>query len=172
VQFVDIVDREVQTARLEAAEAGLALDSTLPHDLPPVAGDVVRLQQVVHNLLSNAVKFTPPGGRVRVHVDQDGSQARLSVSDTGVGIAPTFLPYVFDRFRQADSSMTRTHGGLGLGLAVVRALVELHGGSVIAESPGDGAGATFTVRLPLLNPAPEEGALGEVAQDRWRPRPA
>jgi PAS domain S-box-containing protein len=172
VQFVDIVDREVQTARLEAAEAGLALDSTLPHDLPPVAGDVVRLQQVVHNLLSNAVKFTPPGGRVRVHVDQDGSHARLSVSDTGVGIAPTFLPYVFDRFRQADSSMTRTHGGLGLGLAVVRALVELHGGSVIAESPGDGAGATFTVRLPLLNPAPEEGALGEVAQDRWRPRPA
>ena len=118
--------------------------------LPPVAGDAGRLHQVVRNLLSNAIKFTPPGGCVRVRVDHRGGEAALVVSDTGVGIAPAFLPHVFDRFRQADSSMTRAYGGLGLGLAVVRSLVGLHHGSVTAESPGDGAGATFTVRLPLL----------------------
>ena len=148
-RFPAIVDAEVEAARGEADRAGVALECQLPEALPPVAGDAARLQQIVRHLLSNALKFTPPGGRVRVWVEQAGEEARLVVSDTGVGIAPHFLPHVFDRFRQADSSMTRSYGGLGLGLAIVRALVELHHGHVSAESPGDGAGATFTVRLPL-----------------------
>jgi len=149
VHLVAIVDGEVRAACAEAERAGLTLDCDLPQMLPPVAGDAARLHQVVRNLLSNAIKFTPPGGRVRVRVDHRGGEAALVVSDTGVGIAPAFLPHVFDRFRQADSSITRAYGGLGLGLAVVRSLVGLHRGSVTAESPGDGAGATFTVRLPL-----------------------
>ena len=156
-RFMEIVEVEVQAARPEAEEAGLTLESTLADGLPPVAGDSARLQQIVRNLLSNAIKFTPPGGRVRVSLERAGNEARLVVSDTGIGIAPAFLPHVFDRFRQADSSMTRAHGGLGLGLAVVRALVELHHGSVTADSPGDGAGATFTVCLPLLAGAREPG---------------
>ena len=113
-----------------------------------VQGAPLRLQQVVWNLLSNAVKFTPRGGRVGVRVWREGGEARVEVSDTGVGIAPEFLPHVFDRFRQADGSTTRQHGGLGLGLSIVRHLVELHGGTVRAESEGVGLGATFTVSLP------------------------
>ena len=112
-------------------------------------GDPARLQQVVWNLLSNAVKFTQPGGRIEVAVDEEDGQALIRVSDTGIGIPPEFLPYVFDRFRQADSSTTRTYGGLGLGLSIVRNLVELHGGTVAVESGGEGRGAVFTVRLPL-----------------------
>jgi signal transduction histidine kinase len=103
---------------------------------------------------------------VRVSVEHGGVEARLVVSDTGIGIAPAFLPHVFDRFRQADSSMTRAHGGLGLGLAVVRALVELHHGVVTAESPGDGAGATFTVRVPLMAGAGSELGLSESRHHR------
>jgi signal transduction histidine kinase len=122
-------------------------------------GDPSRLQQVVWNLLSNAVKFTPPGGRVEVTVDQKDSQACIRVSDTGIGIPPGFLPYVFDRFRQADSSTSRTYGGLGLGLSIVRHLVELHGGTVDVESEGEGSGAVFTVRLPLSPPKPAEPSL-------------
>jgi PAS domain S-box-containing protein len=166
VRFVEIVDAEVQAVQPEAEDGGVALESTLPETLPPVAGDAARLQQIVRNLLSNAIKFTPPGGRVRVSVERTGVEARLVVSDTGIGIAPTFLPHVFDRFRQADSSMTRAHGGLGLGLAVVRALVELHHGIVTAESQGDGAGATFTVRLPLVAGAASEPGLDEAARGR------
>jgi len=150
VRFGDLVQGEVEAVRLDAKEAGLTLDVTLAEALPPVPGDPQRLQQIVRNLLSNAIKFTPPGGRVHVRLERAGREAHLVVSDTGIGIAPAFLPHVFDRFRQADSSMTRAHGGLGLGLAVVRALVELHHGMVTAQSSGDGAGATFTVRLPLV----------------------
>lgn len=114
-----------------------------------VAGDAVRLQQVVWNLLSNAVKFTPPGGSVEVSLQRVDSQVQIAVSDTGQGISPEFLPHVFDRFRQADQASTRQHGGMGLGLAIVRHLVELHGGSVAANSEGPGKGATFVVRLPI-----------------------
>lgn len=114
-----------------------------------VAGDAVRLQQVVWNLLSNAVKFTPRGGRVEVTLERVNSHVQIAVSDTGQGISPDFLPHVFDRFRQADQASTRQHGGMGLGLAIVRHLVELHGGSVAAMSEGPGKGATFIVRLPL-----------------------
>jgi CheY-like chemotaxis protein len=115
----------------------------------PLSGDAARLQQVVWNLLSNAVKFTPKGGRVDIRVGSLDSQAQITVSDTGQGIAPAFLPHLFERFCQADSSATRTETGLGIGLAIVRHLVELHGGTVEAQSPGLGKGATFTVRLPL-----------------------
>jgi PAS domain S-box-containing protein len=167
VRFPVIVDAEVEAARGEADGAGVALECHLPEALPPVAGDAARLQQIVRHLLSNALKFTPPGGRVRVWVEQAGEEARLVVSDTGVGIAPHFLPHVFDRFRQADSSMTRSYGGLGLGLAIVRALVDLHHGHVSAESPGDGAGATFTVRLPLATAGPpDEPAMVAAGRPR------
>jgi signal transduction histidine kinase len=114
-----------------------------------VYGDAARLQQVVWNLVSNGIKFTPAGGRVAVRLRQDGPYAEISVRDTGVGIAPDVLPYVFDRFRQGDSSLTRPFGGLGLGLAIVRHLVELHGGSVEGASEGRNRGASFTIRLPL-----------------------
>jgi CheY-like chemotaxis protein len=115
-----------------------------------VSGDASRLQQVVWNLLSNAIKFTPSGGQVDIRLERIGSQAQITVSDTGKGIQADFLPYAFDYFRQGDSTTTRKFGGLGLGLAIVRHLVELHGGTVQADSPGEGQGATFTVRLPLL----------------------
>lgn len=119
-----------------------------------IAGDPDRLRQIVWNLFSNAVKFTPRGGRVSVRVERaEGDGVRLVVEDTGEGIPADFLGHVFERFRQADSSNTRSHGGLGLGLAVVGHLVELHGGRVEAESGGEGKGATFTVTLPALDPA-------------------
>jgi PAS domain S-box-containing protein len=123
-----------------------------------VMGDQGRLRQVVWNLLSNGVKFTPAGGRVTVHVRADGEAAELTVTDTGAGIPEAFLPYVFDKFRQADASFTRQHGGLGLGLAIARHLIELHGGSIEARSAGAGAGATFVVRLPLASRAVEAKA--------------
>jgi CheY-like chemotaxis protein len=121
---------------------------------PPVAalvsGDPDRLQQVVWNLMSNALKFTPAGGWVKIGLAARGADFVLSVQDSGAGIAPDFLPFVFDRFRQADGSMTREHGGLGLGLAIVKDIVELHGGGVSASSGGAGEGATLTIRLPQL----------------------
>jgi CheY-like chemotaxis protein len=115
-----------------------------------ISGDPDRLQQVVWNLLSNAVKFTQKKGRIQVRLERINSHVEITVSDNGRGISPEFLPYVFDRFRQADSSISRMHGGLGLGLAIVRHLVELHGGRVQAQSPGEGLGASFTVQLPML----------------------
>jgi signal transduction histidine kinase/ActR/RegA family two-component response regulator len=144
-------------AVLPAAEAkGIVLEKSLSPDVSALTGDPARLQQVVWNLLSNAIKFTPRGGRVHVCLEGAGSHAEISVNDTGDGIRREFLPYVFDRFRQADQTTARRYGGLGLGLAIVRHLVELHGGTVRAESEGDGKGATFTVRLPLV-PARKAG---------------
>lgn len=122
--------------------------------VPPMCGDAHRLQQVVWNLLSNAIKFTPVGGSIGVNLTAEDDAIVIEVVDAGEGIAPDFLPFVFDRFRQADGSSTRSHGGLGLGLAIVRQLVELHGGCVCAESDGPGRGATFRVRLPILAHAP------------------
>ncbi|BDI18530.1 hypothetical protein ANSO36C_43320 [Nostoc cf. commune SO-36] len=115
-----------------------------------VTGDSGRLQQVLWNLLSNAIKFTPQGGQVEISLESIGSQAQLRVCDTGKGISPEFLPFVFDYFRQADGATTRKFGGLGLGLAIVRHIVELHGGTVKAESLGEEQGAIFTVMLPLI----------------------
>ncbi|HYG65850.1 MAG TPA: response regulator [Thermoanaerobaculia bacterium] len=145
-----VVRSAAETVRPGAEAKGVALDLSLDRDVPPVSGDPDRLQQVVWNLLSNAIKFTPRGGRVEAAVEASGSHVQITVRDTGQGIAPAFLPHVFDRFRQADASTARLHGGLGLGLAIVRHLVELHGGAVGAESQGEGRGATFIVRLPVL----------------------
>ena len=130
-------------------------------------GDAGRLQQVAQNLLQNAVKFTGKGGEVHAGLRRTANTAELVVQDTGVGIAPDLLPHVFERFRQGDSSTTRPHGGLGLGLAITRHLVEAHGGSVEAASNGTGLGATFTVRLPALGALAEEGARdGHTARVR------
>lgn len=123
----------------------------------PVSGDAGRLQQVVWNILSNAAKFTPKGGRIQVVLERVNSHVEIRISDNGEGIKPEFLPHVFERFRQADYSTTRRHGGLGLGLALVRQLVELHGGTVHAASEGEGKGATFTICLPLTIVHPPEG---------------
>jgi CheY-like chemotaxis protein len=120
-----------------------------------ITGDPNRLQQVMWNLLSNAVKFTPTEGKVKVTLEQDGPELVIKVADSGIGIAPEFLPHVFDRFRQADASTTRRHGGLGLGLAIARQLVELQGGTIAVDSEGAGRGTTFVVRFPLRHqPAP------------------
>ena len=133
-----------------AAAKHIHLDLSLDSTVGAVSGDPGRLQQVVWNLLSNAMKFTPDGGSVEVRLEGAGSNACITIQDTGEGIPEAFLPFVFDRFRQADSTFTRMHGGLGIGLAIVRHLVEMHGGSVTADSPGEDQGATFTVSLPLL----------------------
>jgi signal transduction histidine kinase len=163
--------REIVTAALEAVSHAatarrIAVELRVEGDTSPIAGDPDRLQQVVWNLLSNAIKFTDTDGHVAVTVSQSGGQARIVVADDGIGIAPEFLPHVFERFRQADASTTRAHGGLGLGLAIVRHLVEMHGGTVAAHSAGTGRGATFTVTLPADPPRPAGGGgvrRGEAA---------
>jgi PAS domain S-box-containing protein len=156
VVLAPVVETAVSGLRPAAEAKRLRLDSSLDPAAGPVTGDPARLQQVVTNLLSNAIKFTPEGGRVEVRLEQTGAQtgarARIVVSDTGVGISPDALPHIFERFHQADSSNTRAHGGLGLGLAIVRHLVESQGGSVSAESEGEGLGAVFTVELPITAP--------------------
>jgi PAS domain S-box-containing protein len=145
------VDAALEALKPAAEAKGVRLSQESKEEFVGlVSGDAARLQQVFWNLLSNAVKFTPPGGDVRVRIARAETEVRVSVSDTGQGIEPDFLPYVFDRFRQADATTTRAHGGLGLGLAIVRHLAELHGGYVTAESAGLNRGATFIVSLPLL----------------------
>ena len=143
------IEAAVEAVRPAAAAKGVRVQRIMDTGVVSVAGDPVRLQQVVWNLLSNAIKFTPKGGRVQITLERVNSQVEIAVSDTGTGIAPEFLPHVFDRFRQADQRTTRQHGGMGLGLAIVRHLVELHGGTVKAESQGEGQGASFTVLLPV-----------------------
>lgn len=150
VNLASIIQAAIETVRLAAEAKSIQLKTMLDPQVGMVCGDSTRLQQVVWNLVSNAVKFTPAGGQVTVQLEQRGDQAQITVSDTGKGIAPSFLPHVFDYFRQADSTTTRQFGGLGLGLAIVHHLAELHGGTVWAESPGEGLGATFTVQFPLL----------------------
>jgi len=150
VDLTPVIEAAVDAIRPAAAAKEIALQVSVDAAASPVAGDASRLQQVVWNLLSNAVKFTPDGGKVEVKAESVDSHVEITVSDSGKGIAPEFLPFVFDRFRQADSSLTRAHGGLGLGLAIVRHLVELHGGQAEVAG-GDGSGATFRVRLPSLN---------------------
>ncbi|MFN2531295.1 MAG: PAS domain S-box protein [Pyrinomonadaceae bacterium] len=144
------VEAAIEALKPAAEAKGLRLRKVLDGAVLSVQGDPVRLQQVVWNLLSNAIKFTPRGGSVQVRLERVNSHLEIVVADTGQGIAPEFLPYVFDRFRQADQTTTRQHGGMGLGLAIVRHLVELHGGFVQAISPGPGAGSIFTVCLPVL----------------------
>jgi PAS domain S-box-containing protein len=147
------VQAAIDTLRPSANAAGVRIRAEIDDPQAPVVGDAARLQQVVWNLLSNAVKFSVGGGEVLVELAADARQVRIAVSDSGVGIQPAFLPYVFDRFRQADGSTTRRHGGLGLGLSIVRHLVELHGGSVSAASAGPGKGSRFEVVLPRSDAA-------------------
>ncbi|MBN3926183.1 hybrid sensor histidine kinase/response regulator [Nostoc sp. NMS4] len=150
VSLVMVVEAALKTVRLAAQAKSIQIQTVFDASLGQVMGDQNRLQQVVWNLLSNAVKFTPAGGRVEIRLMEAGNQAQIQVSDTGKGISLDFLPYVFDYFRQADGTTTRTFGGLGLGLAIVRKVVEMHGGKVQTESLGEGLGATFSVELPLL----------------------
>ena len=149
VDLKTVIDAALEAVRPAAEAKTIRLQSVLDPRAGPVTGDPGRLQQIIWNLVMNAVKFTPKGGRIQVHLQRVNSHVEIVVSDTGQGIAPDVLPFIFDRFRQADSSSTRQHSGLGLGLALVKHLTELHGGSVAAQSPGEGQGATFIVTLPL-----------------------
>ena len=151
VDLRSIVGEALVTMEAEARSKGVVIEPLLDDAGALVHGDASRLQQICWNLLSNAVKFTPRGGRVRARLTFDGPWARIEVADTGVGIRPEFLPHVFDRFQQADRSITRQFGGLGLGLSIVKHLVELHGGTVQAASEGEGKGSTFTVTLPVVS---------------------
>ncbi|MCC5614602.1 PAS domain-containing protein [Nostoc sp. CHAB 5836] len=150
VNLAFVIESAIDTVRTAAIAKSIQFHLVLP-SIGQVSGDSTRLQQIVWNLLSNAIKFTPNGGRVEIRLQRVDEQAQIIVSDTGKGINPDFLPYIFESFRQEDVSITRKYGGLGLGLAIVRQLVEAHGGTITAESPGEGLGATFTVQLPLLN---------------------
>jgi nitrogen-specific signal transduction histidine kinase/CheY-like chemotaxis protein len=149
VELTSVIESALETVRLAADTKGIRLDIAPMAERAVVAGDPTRLQQIIWNLLSNAIKFSDAGGRVLVALERCKDDARIIVRDEGRGIASSFLPQVFDPFRQADGAITREHGGLGLGLAIVKYLVELHGGSVTATSAGEGHGSTFIVTLPI-----------------------
>jgi PAS domain S-box-containing protein len=174
----EVVTAAVQSVRPSAEVKGVRLVPVLDPFVGPVTGDANRLQQVVWNLLTNAIKFTPRGGQVQVLLERVDSHLELSVSDTGEGIAPEFVPHVFERFRQADASTTRKHGGLGLGLNIVKQLVELHGGAVRVKSEGIGKGSTFTITLPLAVARPQrktgqdqQGRVGEREREEIHGEP-
>jgi PAS domain S-box-containing protein len=173
IELTSVIKAAVESARPSADAKSIQLQMLLEPAADHTTGDANRLQQVIWNLLSNAIKFTPKGGLVQVRLDRTDSNAQITVRDTGEGISPEFLPYVFDRFQQADGTKTRRHGGLGLGLAIVRHLVELHGGTIEARSEGLGRGASFVVRLPVvamrrtgpLPPVQEEVSTRTVPSD-------
>ncbi len=168
VEPARVIEAALESVRPAAEAREVRLEQILDHGAGPISGDSDRLQQIVWNLLSNAIKFTPRGGRVEVRLERVNAGIEIIVSDTGAGIKPELLPYVFDRFRQGDSSSTRRFGGLGLGLAIVRHLTEMHGGTVRAESRGAGQGATFIVRLPVLmthHRAGEQEQVHPAAED-------
>jgi CheY-like chemotaxis protein len=173
LELVSVVEEALASVKSDADAKGLAIEASINPSAGPVLGDRLRLQQIVVNLLSNALKFTPSDGRISVVLERVGATARIQVSDTGIGIEPALVPHVFNRFLQADSTSSRKHGGLGLGLAIVRHLAELHGGSVRAESAGPGLGATFTVELPILAVGSGRGertAVETVSTDARLPR--
>ncbi|MBP5976842.1 PAS domain S-box protein [Brasilonema sp. CT11] len=160
VDLGNVISGAIETVRLAADAKSLQIQTKITPAVS-VIGDATRLQQIVWNLLSNAVKFTPPGGQIEVNLTPVGTNAQIQVTDTGKGIRAEFLPYVFDRFQQEDGSTTRKFGGLGLGLAIVRQIVEMHGGKVFANSLGEGQGATFTVEIPL---APKSVEMPQIKQ--------
>ncbi|HEU0185038.1 MAG TPA: ATP-binding protein [Blastocatellia bacterium] len=164
INLIPVIEAATDVARPAADAKNIRLISALDPETGPVSGDAGRLQQIVWNLLSNAVKFTPAGGRVSVRLERDGASVKITISDTGDGIEPEFLPFVFDRFRQFESGPARPAGGLGLGLAIVRHVVESHGGTVNAASRGRGQGATFTVTLPQAIPTRESS---KAARGQW-----
>ena len=161
VDLVPVIQAAVDVVRPAADAKGVRLQTVLDSEVGTISGDAERLQQVVWNLLSNAIKFTPKGGRASVVLERVNSHVEIAVSDSGKGISAVFLPRVFERFEQADTGPSRPHGGLGLGLAIVRHIVELHGGTVHAESPGEGKGSVFTVKLPLIQ---VQRTAGEVTR--------
>lgn len=169
VDLSAVINAAIDSVQLALDSKDIELEVTLEPSARHTLGDSSRLQQIIWNLLANAIKFTPSGGRIEVKVERAESNARIRVSDTGQGISHVFLPYIFDRFRQADGTTTRQHGGLGLGLAIVRHLVELHGGTIKAESAGEGKGATFTIKLPLA-PYPQRGKAGKRVTASLQPK--
>lgn len=156
IKPINVVESALETVRPAAEAKGIKLEIKETPDVSHIAGDPNRLQQVIWNLLSNAIKFTPNGGQVSIGIERRDDYTEIKVTDTGVGIKDEFLPHVFDRFRQADASSIRKFGGLGLGLAIVRHITEMHGGTVLVESSGENKGSTFTVRLPIVAAVPEE----------------
>jgi CheY-like chemotaxis protein len=161
VELADVITEAMETVRPASEVKAIGIDVILDHGGTRVSGDPERLQQILWNLLSNAVKFTPQGGHIVVRVARVGLQVELTVSDNGMGIPPEFLPHVFERFRQGDGGLTRVHGGLGLGLAITRHLVELQGGRISAASDGRGKGATFRIELPVRS-----GRAGGAIEER------
>jgi signal transduction histidine kinase/CheY-like chemotaxis protein len=159
-----VVEAAVSDVKLEARQREITLESELADEHLWISGDAKRLQQIVWNLLNNAVKFTPAGGKVSAVCERTGSEVLVRIVDTGIGIAADFLPYIFDRFRQEDSTTTRTRGGLGIGLSLARELVLLHGGSIEAVSEGKGKGSTFTIRFPLAKPG-QQGTKLQLKED-------
>jgi len=164
-----VIEHALESVRPDTEARKLVVSVAIDPDAAWVPGDAMRLEQVMLNLLGNAAKFTPEGGRIEVRLDRNDTSARLTVSDTGQGIDPAMLPHIFETFHQADSSSTRRHGGLGLGLAIVRRLVALHGGRVEAASAGQNQGAAFAVYLPLLAREARPAAPGTPGETR-RPR--
>jgi signal transduction histidine kinase/ActR/RegA family two-component response regulator len=167
VNLVTVIEAAIESVRLAAEAKSIRIQSVLDSSKNPISGDADRLQQVIWNLLSNAIKFTPKGGQLQIRLELVNSHVEITVSDTGQGISPDFLPYVFDRFRQHDSTTTRSYGGLGLGLAIARQLVELHGGTISVASPGIGQGTTFIIKLPVMiihKLSSEPEALDSIAE--------
>ena len=160
VNLVFIIESALETVRTATVAKSIVIHPVL-ENIGEVSGDGVRLQQIVWNLLSNAIKFTPNGGQVEIYLERKDEQAQIRITDTGKGISSEFLPHIFEHFRQEDASITRKHGGLGLGLAIVNNLVAAHGGTISAQSPGEGQGATFTVRLPLVGVGPQTALAQE-----------
>jgi PAS domain S-box-containing protein len=171
VQPADLLVEAVEAVQPSALEKGVAIGMELADGVGTLAADPSRLQQIVTNLLWNAIKFTPRGGSVTVRLRKAGSEVEITVSDTGIGISPDFLPHLFDRFQQASPSISRRFGGLGLGLSIVKYLVNMHGGTVRAQSAGEGKGATFTVLLPASEPAGSRPAVGPVPEVREEDTP-
>lgn len=164
VQPAAIITAAVESLRFAADARQIRLQTVLDFNAGPIAGDFERLQQVLWNLLSNAIKFTPKGGRVQIVLERVNSHIEVRVTDTGQGLKPDFLPYIFDRFTQGEAVTTRTHGGLGMGLAITKAIMELHGGTISATSEGEGKGATFRLNLPLMP------LSREVPEERTHPQ--
>jgi CheY-like chemotaxis protein/nitrogen-specific signal transduction histidine kinase len=171
IELSAVLNESIETLRSTAQAKGVYLQARLDPFARPIFGDPNRLQQVFWNLLNNAIKFTPKDGKVEVLLKQASTEVQVSVIDTGEGIAPEFLPYIFHRFQQGDASTTRRHGGLGLGLAIVKQLVELHGGNVRVQSDGMGKGATFSVHLPLAAVYSEPEKEGRLPEATLRENP-
>ncbi|MEO7970161.1 MAG: ATP-binding protein, partial [bacterium] len=172
IELAPVLESAINVVRPTAEAKGIQIESNFAQEPAVVSGDANRLQQVFWNLLSNAVKFTQPGGKVTLSLRQLDSEVELEITDTGQGIDPVFLPFVFDRFRQADSTSTRQHGGLGLGLAIARQLTEIHGGTISAASDGAGKGATFRLRLPLIGALAKLNAPPNDVEQTVQPRQA